>query len=75
VKARGTGIACLLLASLVSGCVGIGNGDCDLSPVAYSDGNPYECQKGDLWGIGHYCDQYGFLCRHDECADGAPQWD
>jgi len=68
-------MASLLVASLLSGCHGLLSGGHELSPVAYSAGNPYECQSGDVWGIGYYIDQYGFLCKPDQCANGTPQWD
>lgn len=75
VRAFGIGMASLMVASLLSGCAILGSGECEHSPVAYSAGNPYECQSGDVWGIGHYCDQYGFLCKPDPCAVGTPHWD
>lgn len=63
------GVTCLVLGSFTSGCCCC----CHTvhSPVAYSDGNPYE-SSGDLWGIGYYCQEFGFLRRADMCGRDIP---
>ncbi len=73
------GVTGLLVAGVLSGCCccGGGCGSCAGSPIPYSDGNPYECGSGTFWGVGYYCQQYGFLRRRDPypcyipCADGS----
>src|SRR5579863_8367934 len=65
-KILGTSLLCMLAASFLAGCCcGSGCSECDHSPVGHSSGNPYECGSGNFWGVGHYCQQYGFLCRPD----------
>jgi hypothetical protein len=73
VNAIRAGLAGLLVACFLSGCCVC---DCDHSPIAYSDGNPYECWKCgecgcDFWGVGYYCEKYGFLRSTDPCAPSA----
>ena len=68
-KALRVGMASLLAGCLLSGCCGFGCNECPHSPVAYSSGNPYECGNGDFWGVGHYCERYGFLCNAESCTD------
>src|SRR5579872_4252334 len=66
VRTTAIGVTCLVVGSVLSGCC-----TCNPvhSPVAYSDGNPYEA-SGDLWGIGYYCREFGFLRRADPyCRD------
>jgi hypothetical protein len=66
VRTIATWVTGLLLVSVLSGCCCCGGG-CAGSPIPYSDGNPYECGSGSFWGVGYYCQQYGFLTRRDTC--------
>jgi len=67
VRTIATWVTGLLLASVSGGCCccGGGCGGCAGSPIPYSAGNPYECGSGNFWGVGYYCQQYGFLSRRD----------
>jgi hypothetical protein len=69
-----SGLIGALLTGTLAGCCCCCN--YEHSPVAYSEGNCYECGTCTFWGTGYYIQKYGFFHRpcYDPCNNCGTAW-